>query len=676
MKVKQIAPRIWKVVLGSPQELTPERFAGEKMREELREKGFLSFPFAKPFEEEVRKSGFLATLPIQKGESIYGFGLQFESFRQNGKRKLLRTNADAPKDNGDSHAPVPFYVSTRGYGVLVDTCKNVEFDCGSAKTVQKAEKQLKRKEKIATRTEELYEEAQNSDQMRIYIQGVKGVILYIFVGETIKDVVADYNLFCGGGFLPPIWGLGNLYRCYGPANQQEIYRLMDEMEQDRMPLSMLGLEPGWHSHAYSCSYEWDPVRFPNPDELIGKAQKMGLELNLWEQAYVHPTARYYEELLPYTGDYEVWGGLVPDFTLEEGREIWGKRQGELMNQGIGAVKLDECDGSDYTGGWFFPDFAQFPGGLSGEEYKNFFGVLVQNTLLEEYKKRNRRTYSQVRASWSYGANLPFVLYSDLYGHEEFVRSVANMSFCGLLWSPEVRQCESGEELIRRMQSVVLSPLSIVNAWMIPHAPWNQFDIEKNKRGELLEDDSLKNRCRDLLTFRNALVPYLYSAYGRYYQEGIPPFRALVLDYPDDPQVLELDTEYMVGESLLAAPILEGQTGRDVYLPEGIWYDFWTGEKLEGKRHYSVSIPQIPLYVKENTLLPLADVQELSKDTVFPLYVRAYGENPEPARLIEDDRTTFDYESEGWEDVFLRVENGKIVLDECEGYTLEDVLWIK
>lgn len=676
MKVKQITPRIWKVVLGAPEELTPERFGGGKMREELREKSFLSFPFLEPFGEEKRKNGFLATLPIYPGESIYGLGLQFESFRQNGKRKLLRTNADAPKDNGDSHAPVPFYVSTRGYGILVDSCKNIEFDCGSAKKVQKKDKQLKRKEKIATTTEDLYEESQNSDQMSIYIKGAKGMVLYVFAGESIKDAVASYNLFCGGGFLPPIWGLGNLYRCYGPANQQDVYQLMEEMERDRIPISMLGLEPGWHSHAYSCSYEWDPVRFPKPDELIQKAKEMGMELNLWEQAYVHPMARDYEKLLPYSGDYEVWDGLVPDFTLEEGRELWGKRQGELFAQGIGAVKLDECDGSDYTGGWFFPDFSEFPGGLNGEEYKNFFGVLVQNTLLDQFRKRNQRTYSQVRASWSYGANLPFVLYSDLYGHEEFVRSVANMSFCGLLWSPEVRQCESGEELIRRMQSVALSPLSIVNAWMIPHAPWNQYDIEKNINGEMLEDDTLKNRCRDIFTFRNALVPYLYSAYGKYYQEGLPPFRALVLDYPEDPEVRELDTQYMVGDSLLAAPILAGQQGRDVYLPEGIWYDFWTGEKMEGKRHYQVSIPQIPLYVKEHTILPLADVKKLDADTVFPLYVRVYGEHPEPAVLIEDDKTTFDYETEGWKDVFLKEENGQIVLDECNGYLLKDVLWIK
>lgn len=121
-----------------------------------------------------------------------------------------------------------------------------------------------------------------------------------------------------------------------------------------MPFSMIGLEPGWQSHSYSCSFCWSGERFPDPDRLIQKAKEKNMQINLWEQAYVHPTAPFYKEIKAYSGDYEVWQGVVPDFASAQAAEIYGRHQEKLISQGIAAVKLDECDGSDYTGNWFFP----------------------------------------------------------------------------------------------------------------------------------------------------------------------------------------------------------------------------------------------------------------------------------------------------------------------------------
>ena len=104
-----------------------------------------------------------------------------------------------------------------------------------------------------------------------------------------------------------------------------------------------------------------------------------------------------------------------------------------------------------------------------------------------------------------------------------------------------------------------------------------------------------------------LVPYLYSAFVRYHLEGTPPFRALVIDYPDDPQTWALDSQYLAGESLLVAPVVAGEHDREVYLPAGEWFDFWTGVTLQGGRRLNVSGPldQIPVFVKAGTLLPFA-----------------------------------------------------------------------
>ncbi|SFI42407.1 alpha-D-xyloside xylohydrolase [Paenibacillus sp. UNC496MF] len=669
MEKIQCFPTIWKVKLGTAERLTPHHFFGGQENERLKNMAQQTFPFAEDaLSAKSTLQGFLITLPLGEDEKLYGLGLQLQSFVQNGKRKRLRTNADATNDTGDAHAPVPFYVSTKGYGILVDTSRCVEFDCGATRRVYSESNESKEKE-IAIRTESLYNEEKRGSQVSIFIRGVEGAEIYIFAGESIKQVVESYNLFSGGGVLPPIWGLGNLYRSYGPADQGQVERLLEDIQKEEMPFSMLGLEPGWHSHAYSCSFKWDSNRFPDPERLVRKVKRAGLELNLWEQAYVHKTADFYEELRSYSADYEVWEGLVPDFALPEARKLYGKRQGELIDTGIGAVKLDECDGSDFTGGWFFPDFSQFPSGMDGEQAKNLFGAMVQRTIQQQFEQRNLRTYSQVRAGWSYGAPMSFVLYSDLYDHGQFVRGILNAGFSGLLWSPEVRQSGSGEEFIRRLQTVVFSPLSIINAWMVPNPPWKQYDIDHNAQGILLENNALQDQCRELLQLRNAFVPYLYEAYARYERYGTPPFRALVLDYPDDSQVHTIDDAYMMGDNLLVAPILNEGTGRSVYLPDGDWYDFWSGTRYIGKQHIVVETTRIPLFVREGTILPLASNQSITKDTIFDLEIRIYGREPRKTYLIEDDWISLNYKNGEQNRYELAVVDGELNIPRMERYLI-------
>ena len=669
----QCFPGVWKLTLGEPDKLTPHGFFGGKAAPALSHRAQVPCPF-RPEEitGECRPGGYLVTLPMAQSENLYGFGLQFYSFRQNGKRKTLTTNADPVKDTGDSHAPVPFYVSTACYGVLADTAKNVTFDCGATCRIARKAPPQADGSKPGTTTQALYEEKTRGGQVTIFVPGARGLTLYLFADATVRGVVERCNLFSGGGAMPPIWGLGTLYRCYSPAGQADVEKVIDAIRADEMPISMLGLEPGWHSNAYSCSFKWSPERFPEPQKLLKKAEDNHLKVNLWEQAYVHPTADIYQALIPHSGDFEVWQGLCPDFADPEGSRIYGSQQGKLIDQGIAAVKLDECDGSDYTGHWYFPAFARFPSGLTGEEAKNLYGALVQRTINREFEKRNLRTYSEVRAGWSYGAPMGFVLYSDLYDHADFLHAFLSSTFCGLLWSPEVRQCETAEEVIRRLQMVVFSPLSIINGWMVPMPLWQQFDIEKNLKGEYLPDSTLADACRELLRLRNRLVPYLYTAFAAYCKNGTPPFRALAMDYPDDPACADIDDSYLMGEDLLVAPILTGCTGRDVYLPEGVWYDFWTNRRLEGGQVLHVETENIPVYVRSGCVLPLADGELIEADTVIPLSLRLYGCDSGQTILIEDDRISLNYQKGQQKEIALTVKNGAVVSACPAGYRVEAV----
>jgi alpha-D-xyloside xylohydrolase len=145
-------------------------------------------------------------------------------------------------------------------------------------------------------------------------------------------------------------------------------------------------------------------------------------------------------------------------------------------------------------------------------------------------------------------------------------------------------------------------------------------------------------CRGVLELRMKLVPYLHAAFVRYNRTGAPPFRALVLDHPDDARTWTVDDQYLVGESLLVAPLVAGQKQRDVYLPAGTWFDFWSGARHEGGAQIAVTAPleQIPMFVKAGSLLPLADVTLHTDDPASgALTVTAYGTSDASLTLYEE-----------------------------------------
>jgi hypothetical protein len=172
--------------------------------------------------------------------------------------------------------------------------------------------------------------------------------------------------------------------------------------------------------------------------------------------------------------------------------------------------------------------------MDGEQMHTLIGTLYQQVMLKPYDDDNLRTFGQCRQSTALASSYPYVMYSDLYDHEDFVRGMASASCSGILWTPEVRFSESTEELIRRIQAAILTPQTVLNCYQVPSPPWKQWDYHKNMRGEFLADaDYVTDTVRNILKLRMQLIPYLYEAYYRYYKEGVPAIRPLVMDYTED-----------------------------------------------------------------------------------------------------------------------------------------------
>ena len=566
-----------KLTFGTPEIYTPTKYCPNLQYTETS----ISYPY-EAIRFKVTNRGCVLHLPMAQEEHIYGLGLQLKAFDLRGKKMQIRPNADPVAPTGDSHAPVPFFVSTKGYGIYVDTARYAEFYFGSSSILKNDTNPIIKKD-IAVSTDALYASKIVSDaQIDISIPVAKGVDIYIFEGDTITDIVAAYNRFAGGGCNVPRWGLSAIYRCFARYHQDEVLALAKKLKQDGFPIGIIGLEPGWQSHAYSCTYTWNNELYPEPQKLIDSLKDMGYHINLWEHAFTHPASPVYQELLPYSGNYEVWEGCVPDFSLPEAKKVFADYHKAIVDRGIDGFKLDECDSSDYKGGWSFPNHSQFPGGMDGEQYHSMFGTLYMQAILDALGETP--TLSEVRNAGALAASYPFVLYSDLYDHKDFIRGCVTAGFSGLLWTPEVRESVSGtkEEFIRRLQANVFSVQCLINAWYCEEAPWEGLGCAED--------------VKHWLTVRESLVPMLQTAFENYKQTGIPPVRALVSDYTDDPEVYGIDDQYIFCDTLIVAPIAAGMTERKVYLPEGEWTDYFTGEKVPSG-WFTVSTNMIPVYRK-------------------------------------------------------------------------------
>jgi alpha-D-xyloside xylohydrolase len=646
----EVAPGVWKAVVGTPDVYNLLKAAGtEPNTEALANIEKAEFPLNKSsIIARVDEGKTSLRFPLERGEQLYGFGLNFQSVHQRGKILRLHVDHYGGEDNGRTHAPTPFYISSNGYGVFINAARYIDVYAGSAARIDSENAPEPRDRN----TDKNWTARPYSDAVEMLIP-TGGVEIYLFGGPKPLDAVRRYNLFCGGGPLPPRWGLGFTQRVQKLYPADEVIEEAKAFEEKGYPLDFIGVEPGWQSKAYPCTFEWDKGRFPEPAKFVNELKDMGVKVNLWTNPYVSPEASIYDEILPYTASHTVWVGAVPDLTIPEAQNIfWSEFKKNHVDIGVSGYKIDEVDGYDR---YLWPDVTTFPSGHSAEQMRQTYGLLVQKQSAELFRERNSRTYGLVRASNGGGVSFPYVIYNDYYKHEDFITALINSGFAGVLWTPEARASKTGEEWLRRMQSVVFSPMAMINAWSSGTKPWSFPEVAEE--------------VKEMAVLRMQMMPYWYSEFAKYHFEGTPPFRAMDLEegFRQEQNALtladaevnleenpyaeavrkEVKDQYMAGEYLLVAPMFTGQTSRNVILPKGNWYDFYTGEYV-GNGEIITAAPgldKIPVYVKDGGIIPMMPprLHAPAADEKVDIEIRHYGEKPGKYRLYDDDGETFDYE---------------------------------
>jgi alpha-glucosidase (family GH31 glycosyl hydrolase) len=643
----EVAPGVWKGVVGKAEAYDLLQASGSKPdREALAKIAKSVFPFDNDAViGSVIDGKTSLRFPLEKEEQLYGFGLNFQTVHQRGKILQLHMDHYGGKDNGRTHAPTPFYVSSKGYGVFINSARYIDVYAG---TGVRKDSQTPAVPKDRN-TDKSWSSRPYSDAVEIAVPAA-GVEIYVFAGPTAMDAVRRFNLFNGGGVLPPRWGLGFTQRVKSLYTSDEVEKEAAAFSEKGFPLDFIGLEPGWQSKAYPGTFEWDKKRYPEPQKFVKQMLDKGIRLNLWINPYVSKEAPFYDAIKSYTGSHTVWVGEVPDLTMPQARNIFfGQLKKDQVDIGVSGYKIDEVDGYDY---YLWPDIATFPSGISAEQMRQTYGVLAMRYSAELFHQKNQRTFGLVRANNGGGVSLPYVIYNDYYNHEDFITALINSGTAGVLWTPEVRASKTAEEWLRRFQTVVFSPMAMINAWSSGTKPWSYPEVAE--------------QVKELALLRMRMTPYWYSEFAKYHFEGTPPFHGMALEEGFKQEIKkdaanknldenpyaeatskEIKDQYMAGEYLLVAPLFTGQTIRKVIFPKGKWYDFYTGELAGDGEVITVTpgLDKIPVYVKDGGIIPMmqAMMHAPKAGEKTDLEIRYYGSKPGKYILYDDDGESFNYE---------------------------------
>jgi alpha-glucosidase len=504
-----------------------------------------------------------------------------------------------------------------------------------------------------------------SDAEAITIQTETGDFDYYYIsGPMLKDVVGRYTTLTGRMPLPPQWALGYHQSRYSYMNQEEVLELARTFREKNIPCDVIYLDIHYMD-GYRV-FTFDPVRFPNPKEMMAALKEMGIrvvpivdpgvKVDGNYSIYTDGTkANYFcknQEGVPFMGP--VWPGIsvFPDFTEDEVSQWWGDLHRFYTEMGIEGIWNDMNEPAVFNESKTM-DVDTLHGNngnpVTHGEVHNLYGLLMSKATSEGLKRNldGHRPFVLTRAGYAGIQRYAAVWTGDNRSFWEHMAlampMVLNLGLSGIPFSGSdiggFAHHTSGELLARWTQMGALFPYCRNHSEQssIRQEPW-QFGPE------------VENICREYIELRYKWLPFLYSLFRESAETGLPIIRPLVLEFPEDPNVTNLCDQFLLGDSVIVAPVYRPNTDhRAVYLPAGTWYDYWTGEKYEGNRHILAYAPleKLPLYVKVGMILPhhtdavSSTLSEAPEELQLTVYCSgsANGE----FELYEDDGVTFAYE---------------------------------
>jgi alpha-glucosidase len=577
---------------------------------------------------------------MPEGELYYGFGEKTGPLQRRGLA-MTDWNYDIPAYTPATdpvYQSIPFFIGMKNgkaYGIFFDNTFRSSFDMGK-----------------------------ESD--KYYSFGADGgaIDYYFIYGPDPKRVIEGYTELAGKMNLPPKWALGYQQSRWSYYPESRVREIAADFREKKIPCDVIYLDIDYMD-GYRC-FTWSKKNFPDPQKMIGDLAREGFKIVTIIDPGIKEDTSYWVYQQGMKGKYfvtypngtpfigKVWPGkcAFPDFANSQARAWWGTLYKGLVNDGIRGFWNDMNEPSvfDVPSKTFPLDVRHNVDGQSVPhgEIHNVYGMEMARGTYEGLRKLrpNERPFVLTRAgfagiqryaaawtgdnvsSWEHLAMaIPMCLNFGLSG-QPFV----GPDIGGFIGNP------SGELYARWLEYGVFLP------FCRSHSVTGSKNKEPWAYGKEFETINKKS-----IELRYRLLPFLYTEFYKSSVSGLPIMRPLMLNYPDDKTTYNIDTQFMLGDDLLISPVLEeGATTRQMYLPSGEWYDFWTREKISGGKWMNAKAPidHVPVFVKAGAVIPMQQVVQYTDESpadplTFEIFLPLYGGTS--GMCYEDDGITFDYQ---------------------------------
>ena len=510
---------------------------------------------------------------LSPGERIYGCGESFTSLNKVGQKvHLFVTDPQGPETDG-MYKPIPFFFSNRGYGMFMHTSAPVTADFGASYI--------------------------GADRL---FMGDETMDFFIFFGEP-KEILDAYTDITGKSPMLPLWTFGTWMSRITYFSQKEGLEIASQLRSHKIPCDVIHFDTGWFGVDWQCDYQFAKDRFENPTAMLSQMKRDGFHVCLWQLPYFTPKNRYFNELVQKGLHVKnAMGGMpyedaVLDLSNPATVNWYQEKIAGLLRQGVGAIKCDFGEAAPLNG--------LYASGKTGFYEHNLYPLRYNKALWEIVNQTNNgEGVIWARSAWAGSQRYPLHwggdaatnntgMMGDLRGGLSF--GLSGFSF----WSHDMGGF------------VTASPEDIYRRWL----PFGFLSSHTRAHGApptepWLISESFTDAFRESAEMKYRLMPYVYAQAKDCSNRGLPMVRAMFVEFPHDQGAWYCEDQYMYGSQILVAPLMESGNERTVYLPEGKWIDYQTGEVYAGG-YRNIKAGKIPcvILVRDGSLIPHVPVAQ-------------------------------------------------------------------
>lgn len=499
-----------------------------------------------------------ASFRLSPGEKIFGCGESFSAFDKRGQSVALFTQDAHGSQTEEMYKPVPFYLSSRGYGAFVHGSTPMLFDFGHS-----------------------------YDDTAVLFVGDDALDLFVFVGEP-AEVLESYTAVTGRSPLAPVWSFGLWMSRITYSSEAETRGVAAKLRQHDIPCDVIHLDTGWFEHEWRCDYQFAPSRFGDPERMLAELREQGFRVCLWQLPYFAPNNALFGELVEQGLAVRGPGGELPsedavlDFSNPATCDWYEAKLRRLIELGVSAIKADFGEAA--------PVDALYASGRSGHYEHNLYPLRYNRAAYEAIQKSRGDTLIWARSAWAGSQRYPLHWGGDAEasngGMLGSLRAGLSLGLCGFsYWSHDIGGFfpATPRELYARWL-----PFGLFNSHsrchgLPPTEPW-EFDA------------AFVDEFRRAVNLRYRLMPYILAQAAEASRRGHPLLRPLFFEFPKDEGSWHVDDAFLFGSQILVAPMFEAAPSRPVYLPPGEWVDLQSQATHVGPGWVRLAPGEIPAIV--------------------------------------------------------------------------------